>query len=70
MKAFDPVVALGFVDGDEPRLHATEQAQMDDLAQNAGVRMSAAERASVVELVQPRQSQFRVWQRLGFTLCS
>src|SRR5215213_450012 len=57
VKAFDLIVALGFVVRGEQWLDPTEQAQAHDLTKHMPMGVPATERAFVVELVQMWQSQ-------------
>src|SRR5438874_4902743 len=55
VKAFDLIVALGFVLGREERLDPTEQAQAHDLTEHMRMGVPTYERAFVVELLQVGQ---------------
>src|SRR5262245_53603754 len=57
VKAFDLIVALGFVIGREQRLDPAEQTQTYDLTKDVGMGVPATEGTFVVELVQAGQSQ-------------
>lgn len=52
VKAFDLVIALGFVIGRKERLDPTEQTEPHDLTENMRMGVPATEGAFVVELMQ------------------
>jgi hypothetical protein len=57
VKRFDLMVALGFVDGSEDRLHSAKQTQPHYAANDQSMRLTTTERSFVVELMQTRQTE-------------
>jgi hypothetical protein len=51
LKAFDPVVTLGFVFGNEQHFHPHKQAQAHYLPDDAPMRLAPANGGLVVELL-------------------